>query len=80
MPAKVIPFHDKRNLYKPKPPVRSITKIRLGRRKGLSYGLCIDLSVIPGFDSRPPEVISMPGEKSGVENGSKTLKTKRKRR
>ena len=80
MPAKVIPFHDKRNLYKPTLPRRSAMKIKLRQRKGLSYALCVDLSVIPEFESRPQEVISMPGEKSGVENGPKTLKTKRKRR
>jgi len=45
-----------------------------------SYTLCLDLSVIPGFDSRPPKVIPLPAQESGVENGPKTLKTKRKLR
>lgn len=80
MPAKVIPFHDKRNQYRPKLPRRSAMKIKLGKRRGLSYALCVDLSVIPGFDSRPSKMIPMPAEKSGIENGSKTLKTNRKRR
>ena len=55
-------------------------KSGLGKRKGLSYALCIDLSVVPGFDSRPPKVIPLSAQESGVENGPKTLKTKRKRR
>jgi len=80
MPAKVIPFHDKRNLYRPKLRPHSAMKVKLGKRKGLSYALCIDLSVVPGFDSRPPKVIPLPAQESGVENGPKILKTKRKRR
>ena len=80
MPAKVIPFHDKRNPRKRMFLSLPAVKSGPGKRKGLSYALCIDLSVVPGFDSRPPKVMPLPAQESGVENGLKTLKTKRKRR
>ena len=80
MPAKVIPFHatrkPRKRMFVSLPAVNSGP----GQRKGLSYALCIDLSVVPGFDSRPPKVMPLPAQESGVENGPKTLKTKRKRR
>jgi hypothetical protein len=51
-------------------------KIRLGKRIGLSYALCVQLSIVPAFDSRPPTVISMPAAKPGTEDGTKAPKTK----
>jgi len=80
MPAKMIPFHDNRNLYKPTLRPHSAMKVTLGKRKGLSYTLCLDLSVIPGFDSKPQTVIAMPAAKLEDEDGRKALKTKAKRR
>ena len=72
MAAKVIPFQDKRN--------PRTMKIRLGKRKGLSYALCVDLRIVPGFDSRSPAVISMPSAKPGTEERTKAPKARRKRR
>ena len=77
MPAKVIPFHANRRPRKRMLVSLPAVKSRLGKPKSLSYTLCLDLSVIPGFDLRPPKVIPLPAEESGVP---KTLKTKRKRR
>jgi hypothetical protein len=60
MAAKVIPFHDKRNPRQPKYTSLPAVKIRLGKRKGLSCALCVQLSIVSAFDSTPPTVISMP--------------------
>ena len=80
MAAKVIPFHDKRNPRQPKFTSLPAVKIRLGKRKGRSYALCVQLRIVPAFDSRPPTVISMPTAKPGTEDGTKAPKTKRNRR
>ncbi len=80
MAAKVIPFHDKRNSRQEKFKSLPTVKIRLGKRKRLAYALCLDLSVVPAFDSRPPTVIPMPAAKPGTKEETKAPKTKRKRR
>jgi hypothetical protein len=69
MPAKVIPFYDKRNPRKPKFTSLPAVKLRLGKRRGLSYALSVQLRVEPALESTP--VISMPVADPGAKRGRK---------